>query len=152
MDILGIIRLVWGVCVYLAMLSQPLIANNGILPQVELLINEQSWTDAAEVGQQAGQLFLKRKSKYTVLSSFWALRALYPDSTVTSICRWTNFAHLRSKGAHSACLHLTWDVQLKVKREALAVGRRVHIRTRRQEVCRTPHTWHSLKSIFNNWL
>jgi len=47
------------VCVYLAMLAQPLIADNYIFPELELFINEQSWTGAAEVRQQAGQLFLE---------------------------------------------------------------------------------------------
>lgn len=42
------------------MLAQSLIADNYILPELQLFINGQSWADAAKVCQQAGQLLLLR--------------------------------------------------------------------------------------------
>lgn len=45
---------------YLAMLAQPLIADNCVFPELQLLIHEQGGAGAAQVCQQAGQLFLQR--------------------------------------------------------------------------------------------
>ncbi len=48
-------RFIWFVfmfvlfCVYLAMLAQSLVADNCILPKLQLFINEESWTHAAEI-------------------------------------------------------------------------------------------------------
>lgn len=44
---------------YLAMLAQPLIADNCVFPELQLLIHEQGGAGAAQVCQQAGQLFLQ---------------------------------------------------------------------------------------------
>lgn len=40
------------------MLAESLVADNCIFPELQPFINEYSWTDAAEIHQKAGQLFL----------------------------------------------------------------------------------------------
>lgn len=43
---------------YLTVLAKPLIADDHVLPQLQLFIGEKSRADAAEVTQQAGELLL----------------------------------------------------------------------------------------------
>lgn len=44
---------------YLSVLAKPLVADDHILPQLQLFIGEESRADAAQVAQQAGQLLLR---------------------------------------------------------------------------------------------
>lgn len=51
------------VLTYLSMLAQPLMADYCILPELQLFINEESWTNAAKVYHKAGELFLWRRKE-----------------------------------------------------------------------------------------
>lgn len=48
---------------HLPVLAEPLIADHRILPELQLLIREESRADAAQVDQQAGQLFLQTQQR-----------------------------------------------------------------------------------------
>lgn len=58
-----------SLCAYLSVLAELLVADHRILPELQLLIGEESRADAAKVTQQAGQLFLQtqQRSVTTVL-------------------------------------------------------------------------------------
>lgn len=53
------------VCIfaYLPVLAKPLVADDCILPELQLLIGEQSRTGTAQVTQQTGQLLLSRNEE-----------------------------------------------------------------------------------------